>query len=210
MGYTSHGLHWRHPASCVIVSHHKLQMCNKARCIFNATRITVSCNVDSYTVCYAKKKQTKKKGWTISKTELALSLQKRCNSIKYSSQICAGWYSCAPQCAPLQVAHWALHFFHSYLQMPQTQFLYTCRIRHNSVEFDSFVLLKTKLLERKQNSIIFIAALWWHQVSALQTPGQSRGAQWATADQACRKQSSHCNMELSADELVLLRSIHYI
>lgn len=179
----SHGLHMTSCQLCDCVSHHKPQMCNRARCIFNAARITVSHNIDSIYSMLRKKETNEKKGWTISKMELSLSLQKCWNSVKYSSQIRGGWYSCASQGAPLQVAHWALHFF-SFSPTDAPDFLYTCRIRHNSIGFDSFVLLKTKLLERKPNSIIFIAVLWWHQVSALQTLGQSRGAQWTTADQA--------------------------
>jgi len=104
-----------------------------------------------------------------------LSLQKCWNSIKYSSPLCAGGYSSVPRCATLQVAHRALRFFRAHLQMAQTQFLDMCRTRHNSVGFGSSVLLKTRLLGRKQSSIISVAALWWQQVPAPPALGQSRG-----------------------------------
>lgn len=81
---------------------------------------------------------------------------------------------CPSGCSSPQVADGAFNFFHSQLPMPQTQFLYICRIRSYSIGFDNFVLLETKLLGRKQNSTIFIAP---HQVSPLQAPGKGRGAQ---------------------------------
>lgn len=98
------------------------------------------------------------------KTELALSLQSCWNGVKHCSQIRAGWYLCAPQ-----IEHFIL--FLSHLQVSQTQFLYMCRIRNNSICSDSFVLPKTKLLWRKQNSIIFMYFVMTSDVS----PAESRG-----------------------------------